>query len=83
MANVKDLSSQEWYHGPITRQNAVTLLYSEGDFIVRDCISNPGDYGMEIFKDFLLSSMAIHVRFKLCNFWKKEKGIGVWLFQNR
>jgi hypothetical protein len=46
MATVKDLSSQEWYHGPITRQNAVTLLYSEGDFIVRDCISNPGDYGM-------------------------------------
>ena len=46
MATVKELSSQEWYHGPITRQNAVTLLYSEGDFIVRDCISNPGDYGM-------------------------------------
>ena len=46
MATVKELSSQEWYHGPISRQNAVTLLYSEGDFIVRDCISNPGDYGM-------------------------------------
>ena len=50
MANFKDLSSQEWYHGPITRQNAVTMLYSEGDFIVRDCISNPGDYGNKILR---------------------------------
>ena len=61
MATVKDLSSQEWYHGPITRQNAVTLLYSEGDFIVRDCISNPGDYGMIKTKTshvFLISSFS-------------------------
>lgn len=45
MANdVKDLNSHEWYHGPITRQAAVSLLEADGDFLVRDCISNPGDY---------------------------------------
>ena len=68
MATVKDLSSQEWYHGPITRQNAVTLLYSEGDFIVRDCISNPGDYGMiktktsHVFLTFSFSHLLSRAR---------------------
>ncbi|XP_055897909.1 SH2 domain-containing protein 3C-like isoform X2 [Biomphalaria glabrata] len=39
-----DLRSRPWYHGSITRQHAETLVCENGDFIVRDCISKPGDF---------------------------------------
>ncbi len=32
-----------WYHGPITRIAAELGVVSEGDFLLRDCISSPGD----------------------------------------
>ena len=40
----QDLVAKDWYNGPITRQAAVGLLEAEGDFMLRDCISIPGDY---------------------------------------
>lgn len=39
-----DLGNFLWYHGPITRINAELSLLHDGDFLVRDCISSPGDY---------------------------------------
>ncbi len=33
-----------WYHGPITRIAAELALGVDGDFLVRDCISSPGDF---------------------------------------
>lgn len=34
-----------WYHGPINRQSAVDLVTGRrGGFLVRDCISTPGNY---------------------------------------
>lgn len=51
MSNVKDLASCDFYHGPISRQVAVSLLESDGDFLIRDCISNPGDYVLTCMAD--------------------------------
>ncbi|KAG5677054.1 hypothetical protein PVAND_006838 [Polypedilum vanderplanki] len=40
----RDLRSHAWYHGPIPRQRADEFLKIEGDFLVRDCVSQPGNY---------------------------------------
>uniref|UniRef100_A0A673ZM12 Breast cancer anti-estrogen resistance protein 3-like n=1 Tax=Salmo trutta TaxID=8032 RepID=A0A673ZM12_SALTR len=39
-----DLRSHAWYHGPIGREGAEVLLERDGDFLVRDTASSPGDY---------------------------------------
>ncbi|XP_076344711.1 breast cancer anti-estrogen resistance protein 3 homolog isoform X1 [Tachypleus tridentatus] len=39
-----DLRSHGWYHGTIPRQRAEELLKEDGQFLIRDCISRPGDY---------------------------------------
>ena len=34
-----------WYHGPVSRTAAVEAVAGRpGDFVVRDCISSPGNY---------------------------------------
>lgn len=40
----RDLRSHAWYHGPIPRQRAEEFLRNDGDFLVRDCVSQPGNY---------------------------------------
>ena len=40
----KRLEACSWYHGSITRMAAEMSLGSDGDFLVRDCISSPGNY---------------------------------------
>ena len=38
------LQPHSWYHGPITRINAeLKVSLCEGAFLVRDCISSPGN----------------------------------------
>ncbi|XP_070581710.1 breast cancer anti-estrogen resistance protein 3 homolog isoform X2 [Ptychodera flava] len=39
-----DIRSHAWFHGCISRDIAERLLRESGDFVVRDCISQPGDY---------------------------------------
>ncbi|XP_059148901.1 breast cancer anti-estrogen resistance protein 3 homolog isoform X2 [Physella acuta] len=39
-----ELRSRPWYHGNISRQRAEALVVNNGDFLVRDCISKPGDF---------------------------------------
>ncbi|XP_076316031.1 breast cancer anti-estrogen resistance protein 3 homolog isoform X2 [Tachypleus tridentatus] len=39
-----DLRSHAWYHGTISRQRAEQLLTEDGHFLIRDCISRPGDF---------------------------------------
>ncbi|KAL4218805.1 SH3/SH2 adaptor [Mactra antiquata] len=39
-----DLKSKAWYHGSVSRQRAESLVTKNGDFLVRDCISQPGDF---------------------------------------
>ncbi|XP_077505333.1 breast cancer anti-estrogen resistance protein 3 homolog isoform X1 [Amblyomma americanum] len=40
----RDLRSHAWYHGTIPRQRAEELMTADGFFLVRDCVSRPGDY---------------------------------------
>lgn len=39
-----DLRSHAWYYGSISRQYAEELLKKDEDFLVRDCVSQPGNY---------------------------------------
>ncbi|CAG5136502.1 unnamed protein product [Candidula unifasciata] len=39
-----ELRSRSWYHGSITRVAAESLVANNGDFLIRDCISKPGDF---------------------------------------
>lgn len=40
----RDLRSHAWYHGPIPRPRAEEIVQREGDFLIRDCVSQPGNY---------------------------------------
>uniref|UniRef100_A0A8V5H068 Uncharacterized protein n=1 Tax=Melopsittacus undulatus TaxID=13146 RepID=A0A8V5H068_MELUD len=44
------LEKQVWYHGPIGRAGAETLLAlcREGSFLVRDCETSPEDYSLSL-----------------------------------
>ncbi|NXP43121.1 SHD protein, partial [Leiothrix lutea] len=44
------LEKQAWYHGPIGRAGAETLLAlcREGSFLVRDCETSPDDYSLSL-----------------------------------
>lgn len=44
-----DLKSRAWYQGSIARGDAERLLSKNGDFIVRDCISQPGEFVLSCF----------------------------------
>jgi cyclopropane fatty-acyl-phospholipid synthase-like methyltransferase len=43
-SKIKALQSRSWYYGPISRTEAVVILFNDGEFLVRDCISCPGAY---------------------------------------
>ncbi|XP_060089397.1 SHC-transforming protein 2 isoform X2 [Heteronotia binoei] len=38
------LKQEPWYHGKMSRRDAEKLLQMDGDFLVRDSITNPGQY---------------------------------------
>nr|XP_033812398.1 SHC-transforming protein 2 [Geotrypetes seraphini] len=40
----EQLRQEPWYHGKMSRQDAEKLLCMDGDFLVRDSITNPGQY---------------------------------------
>ncbi|XP_027392264.1 breast cancer anti-estrogen resistance protein 3 isoform X1 [Bos indicus x Bos taurus] len=40
----EDLRSHAWYHGRIPRQVSENLMQRDGDFLVRDSLSSPGDF---------------------------------------
>ncbi|XP_038141265.1 breast cancer anti-estrogen resistance protein 3 homolog isoform X2 [Cyprinodon tularosa] len=40
----EDVRSHAWYHGPLTREASESLFERDGDFLVRDSSSSPGDY---------------------------------------
>ncbi|XP_047000876.1 breast cancer anti-estrogen resistance protein 3 homolog [Schistocerca americana] len=42
--DARDLRSHAWYHGAIPRQRAEDIVQRDGDFLVRDCSSQPGNY---------------------------------------
>ncbi|OXB61621.1 hypothetical protein ASZ78_006309 [Callipepla squamata] len=40
----EQLRKEPWYHGKMSRRDAEKLLQMDGDFLVRDSITNPGQY---------------------------------------
>ncbi|NXO00753.1 BCAR3 protein, partial [Rhinopomastus cyanomelas] len=40
----EDLRSHAWYHGRIPRQVAEDLVQRDGDFLIRDSLSSPGNF---------------------------------------
>ncbi|KAK3562075.1 hypothetical protein QTP86_027180, partial [Hemibagrus guttatus] len=40
----EQLSREAWYHGRMSRRDAEKLLIHDGDFLVRDSATNPGQY---------------------------------------
>ncbi|XP_003788719.1 SHC-transforming protein 2 [Otolemur garnettii] len=40
----EQLRQEPWYHGRMSRRAAERLLRADGDFLVRDSITNPGQY---------------------------------------
>ncbi|KAG8511036.1 Breast cancer anti-estrogen resistance protein 3 [Galemys pyrenaicus] len=40
----EDLRSHAWYHGRIPRQVSESLMQRDGDFLVRDSLSSPGNF---------------------------------------
>ncbi|XP_054912389.1 breast cancer anti-estrogen resistance protein 3 homolog isoform X2 [Poeciliopsis prolifica] len=47
--STEDLRSHAWYHGSLRREAAETLFERDGDFLVRDSSSTPGDYVLSCF----------------------------------
>ncbi|XP_017282566.1 breast cancer anti-estrogen resistance protein 3 homolog isoform X2 [Kryptolebias marmoratus] len=47
--STNDLRSHAWYHGPLSREVAESLFERDGDFLVRDSSSAPGDYVLSCF----------------------------------
>lgn len=43
-ADPSELRHWPWYHGSVSRQHAEKTLTHNGDFLVRDCMSQPGDF---------------------------------------
>ncbi|XP_051041533.1 breast cancer anti-estrogen resistance protein 3 isoform X2 [Phodopus roborovskii] len=44
LLNSEDLRSHAWYHGRIPRQVSENLVQRDGDFLVRDSLSSPGNF---------------------------------------
>lgn len=40
----EQLRREPWYHGRMSRRDAERLLQMDGDFLVRDSLTNPGQY---------------------------------------
>ncbi|XP_070321338.1 SHC-transforming protein 2 isoform X2 [Odocoileus virginianus] len=40
----EQLRQEPWYHGQMSRRAAEKLLRADGDFLVRDSVTNPGQY---------------------------------------
>ncbi|XP_076004229.1 breast cancer anti-estrogen resistance protein 3 homolog isoform X2 [Genypterus blacodes] len=47
--STEDLRSHAWYHGPLSREAVESLLEKDGDFLVRDSSSSPGDFVLSCY----------------------------------
>ncbi|XP_034543290.1 breast cancer anti-estrogen resistance protein 3 homolog isoform X3 [Notolabrus celidotus] len=74
--STEDPRSHAWYHGPLSREAAESLFERDGDFLVRDSSSAPGDYVLSCFwKDGPMHFKIIRVTLR------PKKGYSRELFQ--
>ncbi|XP_062975175.1 SH2 domain-containing protein 3A isoform X2 [Elgaria multicarinata webbii] len=72
----EQLRSHAWYHGCLPRQEAESLLREEGEFLIRDSRSSPGDYVLTCY----WGGQALH--FKIIRVvLRPRKGYSRTLFQ--
>lgn len=63
----RDLRSHAWYHGPLPRQRAEEIVQREGDFLIRDCTSQPDNYVLTCrTKTAVLHFVINKVSFEIC-----------------
>lgn len=72
-----DLRSHAWYYGSITRQYADELIQKDGDFLVRDCVSQPGNYVLTCMAKGALLHFVINKVRLLVNKRVMGKSIGI------
>lgn len=56
----EDLRSHAWYHGRIPRQVSENLMQRDGDFLVRDSLSSPGNFVLTCQWKNLAQHFKIH-----------------------
>lgn len=65
--DARDLRSHAWYHGSISRAKAEQIVgEQDGDFLVRDCTSQPGNYVLSCRSKgqnlhFVINKVSIYV----------------------
>lgn len=74
--STEDVRSHAWYHGPLSREASEGLLERDGDFLVRESSSAPGDYVLSCFSKNALMHFKI-IRVVL----RPKKGYSRELFQ--
>ncbi|XP_021111009.1 breast cancer anti-estrogen resistance protein 3 isoform X2 [Heterocephalus glaber] len=60
LLNSEDLRSHAWYHGRIPRQLSENLVQRDGDFLVRDSLSSPGNFVLTCQWKNLAQHFKIH-----------------------
>ncbi|XP_053446284.1 breast cancer anti-estrogen resistance protein 3 isoform X2 [Nycticebus coucang] len=60
LLNSEDLRSHAWYHGRIPRQVSESLVQRDGDFLVRDSLSSPGNFVLTCQWKNLAQHFKIH-----------------------
>ena len=65
-----DLRSHAWYYASIPRQRAEELVEKDGDFLVRDCVSQPGNYVLTCMAKgsilhFVINKVSVFIYFFL------------------
>lgn len=69
--DARELRSHAWYHGALPRQRAEEIVQREGDFLVRDCASQPDNYVLTCrSKAAVLHFVLNKVRSR--NSWKRQ-----------
>lgn len=56
----RDLRSHAWYHGPIPRLRAEEIVQKDGDFLIRDCTSQPGNFVLTCFTNGTILHFVIN-----------------------
>lgn len=81
-----DLRSHAWYYATIPRQRAEELVEKDGDFIVRDCVSQPGNYVLTCMSKgnilhFVINKVSkLKYRICVCTIQLKAKAFIVRLY---
>ena len=64
----KTIREQIWFHGSIPRQEAIRLLQTEGSFLLRESVNNPGELVLSAQADGQTRHFKMHQNEVVCYF---------------